>query len=270
MKKTVLLLILLLSFITGVYPIIEFGTMGSYAKAEAGLKEVKIGFFNVPPHLYLDEKTGQMKGAAYELLENHLAPAMKVKFVWDTKPTTIPRQVALLETNVEYASALLIYSPERARKLIFPDVLYASGKTALALLKSNKLEKITKVEDITGLTLGYANNAVISPFVKNEKIKLDLISASNFNEINFKKMLAKRIDAVYAPDKASLLFIMKQMNLEDQIKVLDLPEKPALYSAVFSQSLKDVADRYNKAIKELDGQQLYNKLLDKYIDTSKL
>ena len=40
-------------------------------------------------------------------------------------------------------------------------------------------------------------------------------------------MLAKRIDAVYAPDKASLLFIMKQMNLEDQVKVLDLPEKPA-------------------------------------------
>ena len=270
MKKTVLLLILFLSFFTGFYPIVEFGTMGSYANAEASLKEVKIGFFNVPPHLYLDEKTGQMKGAAYELLENYLAPAMKVKLVWDTEPTTIPRQVSLLETNVEYASALLIYSPERAQKLIFPDVLYASGKTALALLKSNKLEKITNVEDIAGLTLGYANNAVISPFVKNDKIKLDLISASNFNEINFKKMLAKRIDAVYAPDRASLLFIMKQMNLEDQIKVLDLPEKPALYSAVFSQSLKDVADRYNKAIKELDIQQLYNKLLDKYIDTSKL
>lgn len=270
MKKTVLLLALILLLVTVFSPIVQFGTWGSYAKAETGLKEVKIGFFNVPPHLYLDEKTGQMKGAAYELLENYLAPAMKVKWAWDTEPTTIPRQVSVLETNAEYVSALLIYSPERAQKLIFPDVLYASGKTALAVLKSNELEKITTVEDIAGMTLGYANNAVISPFVKNEKVKLDLISASNFNEINFKKMLAKRIDAVYAPDKASLLFIMKQMNLEDQIKVLELPEKPALYSAVFSQSLKDLADRYNKAIKELDGQQLYIKLLDKYIDTSRL
>lgn len=270
MKKSILLLFLLLSFFTGFYPIVEFGAIGSYAKAEAGLKEVRISFFNVPPHIFLDEKTGQLKGAAYELLENYLAPAMKVKFIWDNEPTTIPRQVSLLETDVEYASALLIYSPERAQKLIFPDVLYASGKTSLAVLKSNKLEKITKVEDIAGMTLGYANNAVISPFVKNEKVKLDLISASNFNEINFKKLMAKRIDAVYAPDKASLLFIMRQMNLEDQIKVLELPEKPALYSAVFSQKLKDVAERYNKAIKELDGQQLYIKLLDKYIDTSKL
>ncbi len=270
MKKIVFLLILFLSLFTGFYPIIGLGTTSSHVNAETGLKEVKISFFNVPPHIYLDEKTGQMKGAAYELLENYLAPAMKVKFVWDSEPTAIPRQVALLETNVEYASALLIYSPERAQKLIFPDVLYATGKTALALLKSNKLEKITKIEDITGLTLGYANNAIISPFVKNDKIKFDLISTPNFNEVNFKKMLANRIDAVYAPDKASLLFITKQMNLEDQIKVLDLPEKPALYSAVFSQSLKDVGERYNKAIKELNGQQLYIKLLGKYIDTSKL
>ncbi len=270
MKKTVFLILFFLLLFVG-FSISGLGTANPYiVNAETGVKEVKIAFFNVPPHIYLDEKTGQMKGAAYELLANHIAPAMKVKFVWDSQPTTIPRQISLLEENTGYVSALLVYTPDRAQKFIFPEVAYASGPSALALLKSNSLDKITKVEDIAGMSVGYASNAVITPFMKNDKVKFDLISTANFNEVNFKKLMAKRIDAVYAPDKASLLFFMKQMNLDKEFKILDLPEKSALYSVVFPKGLKDVVESYVKALNEINGPQLYLKLLSKYIDTSKL
>ncbi len=271
MKKTVFLMLFFLLILVGSYSIVDLETTNAYiVRAETGVKEVKIAFFNAPPHIFLDEKTGRIQGAVYELLENYLAPAMNVKFVWDREPTTVPRQLSLLEANTEYAAALLVYSPERAQKFVFPKVAYISNPSVLTLLKSNKLDKITKVEDITDLVIGYARDTAITPFMKNDKIKFDLISAANFNEVNFKKLMAKRIDAVYAPDKVSMLYLMKQLNLEQQCKILNLPEKPALYHVVFSQSLKDVADKYNKASVKIDTRQIYLKLLDKYIDTSKL
>jgi polar amino acid transport system substrate-binding protein len=242
----------------------------SSVQAATEKKEIKIAFFNVPPHIYMDEQTGQMKGAVYDLLENYIAPEINVKFIWDANPSAIPRQVKMLEKEKEYASALLIYTPERAQEFIFPQDAYGSGQTALCLLKSDKLDKVTKVEDIAALTIGYGENATISPFMKSDKIKFELVSTSNFNEVNFKKLQVKRIDAVYTPDKASLLFFMKQMNLEKEFKIVDLPEKPSTYNIVFTQSLKDVAERYNQAFKKLNGKKLYLKLLSKYVDTSRL
>lgn len=269
MKKTAFLIILLLSLCTGFYSTIGLGVPSpNVVNAETGIKEVQIAFFNVPPHIYLDEKTGQVKGAVYEFLENHMAPAMKVKFVWDAQPSVIPRQIELMDQK-EYASACLAYSPERAQKFNISEVPYMAGKSTLVVLKSNKLNKITKVEDLFDMKIGFGN-AFISPFMKNDKIKFEIVSAPNFNELNFKKLENKRIDAVYTPDKASLLFFMKEMNLAQEYKLLDIPETPSKYHVVFSQSLKNVADRYNKAFKELDGSKLYLKILGKYIDTSKL
>lgn len=268
MKKISIKVIYVLLFFILFSPVLNL-KISDHNTVNAETKTVKIAFFNVPPHIYLDEKSGKMKGAFYELLENNIAPKMNVKFVWDTKPTVIPRQQEMLQ-NQDYAAALVIYTPERAQKFIFPKEPYTTGKTALVLLKSNKLNKVTKVDDLTGLTVGYASNAVISPFMQNDKVKFDLVSAANFNEVNFKKLLAKRIDAVYAPDKAGLLYYMREMKLENECKVIDLPEEPAIYNIAFSKSFKDVADKYSKVFEELNGSQLYLKILGKYIDTSKL
>lgn len=232
--------------------------------AAAEKKEIKIDYFDVPPHIYQDEKTGEIKGAAYEFLEKYMAPEINVKFVWQKSPTVIPRQLENLEGN-DYASALLISTPDRMKKFLFPQTAYGSGTASLAVLKTNKLQKIQKAEDIAGLKIGYATNAFITPFMKSDKIIFELVSASNYNEVNFKKLQAKRIDAVYTPDEASLLFYIKQMALGETVKVLSLPESPAIYNVAFSRNLTDVAERYNTAFKKVDGVKLYQTLLQKYI-----
>ena len=258
MKKILILVIFSL--------ILVFNVVG----AENGKREVKMAYLDVPPHIYQDEKTGELKGAAYDLLEKYIAPEINVKFVWDTQPTVVPRELELLDTQKDYAAALLVYTPERAQKVIFPETPYMPSKPALALLKDYKLEKINTIDDIAGLVIGYGSQATITPFMKSDKIKFEMVSAANFTEINLKKLLAKRIDAVYMPGNTSLLYYMRQLNFDQEFKLINLPEKPSILNIAFSQGLKDVADSYNKAYKKLNGEKLYITILSKYIDTSKL
>jgi len=275
MKKIMYLMLIFIIFF------LIFTTMSSkiYEKSDmnnssidivAGTDSIKIAFFNVEPHIFLDEKTGQMKGALYEFIENNIATEMGVKFIWDKQPSTIPRQLEILKIEKDYAAALLTATPDRISTYAFTKKPFFLSKSAIAVRKDKNLQKISTTDDLVGMIIGYADKAYISPFMKDSRIKFDLIAAPNFNEINFKKLLANRIDAVYAPDKASLLMISKLMNLSGSIKVLDLPEKTSAFHVVFPKSSVNIVDKYDKAFDKLNGQKLYLKLLNKYLDTSKL
>jgi polar amino acid transport system substrate-binding protein len=231
---------------------------------------VQIAFFNVNPHVYLDVKTGKIKGALYEMIEKHIAPEMGIKFIWDKKATIIPRQLAALKTEKNYAVALLTPTPERVKISAYTEKPFFFSKASISVHKNNKLQKITSPEDLIGMKIGYADKAFITPFMRDSRITLDFNTDPNYHEINYKKLLANRIDGVYAPDKASLLALSKRMKISGKIKVLDLPEKATPFHVVFDKSSADIAEKYNKAFDKLKGQQLYLKILKKYLDTSQL
>lgn len=212
-----------------------------------------------------------MAGAVYDLLEQKIAPKMNVKFVWDKEGTPIPRQTANFEANTKpFASALLTKNPERESVSICSEKTFFNSQTAIAVKKDNQLSEIRKIDDILNLKIGYAEKSFISEFMKDPRVQFDLVSTSNYHETNLMRLVSGRIDAVYAPDKAAFVELMNQLDLEDDIKILDLPESKAGFYVVFSKAAGSFAEKYNEAVKDMDLEKEYLDMLAKYIDISKL
>lgn len=232
---------------------------------------ITIAYFNVPPHVIFDTESKKIVGGAlYKLLENHIAPLMRVKFQWDRTPSNIPRQMISLKKEQVDAIALLIFTPDRAKTYVYTKTPYIASMTAIAVLNTSKLRTITKVEDILHLKIGYATKTYLSPFMRDKRIKFDLISTPNFTHQNFQKLLKGRLTGVYAPDKANLLMTIKEMNLGKKVRLITLPERKGNTYVVFSKRNVAMAERFSKAFDEIDGRKKYIELLNEYLDVSRL
>jgi polar amino acid transport system substrate-binding protein len=234
-------------------------------------QKIRIGYFNVPPFIIYDiEENVLTGGALYEFLEQHLGPKIGVEFIWDRSPTTIPRQLKSISSGSIDAIALLSYTPQRDQKMAFTADPFFISSPAIAVLKINKLDKIEKIEDILSLRIGYAQSAYLTPFMQDKRIHYDFVSTGNYNELNFKKLIANRIDAVYTPDMASLLAVIKKLGIKNQVKVIKLPDKTSANHVVFSKNMKGIAKRYDQAFQQIDGANTFLKIMSKYIDISML
>ena len=233
--------------------------------------KVTISYFHAQPHIMFDPSNKKPYGALYSFLNEHIAPQMGVQFVWDSHPSNIPRQLIMLSNEIRDAVALLLFSPTRAEKFSYPQNPFYAPKSTIGIPSRSRLNKIEKVEDILSLKIGYVDKTYLSPFMRDKRIQFDFISSSiTPNEANLKKLQAGRIDAIYIPDKAALLCGIKNLNIEDQIRVIDLPEKPGKAHVVFSKNNKALAEAFDKAYQEIDGNRVYMELLNKYLDVNQL
>ena len=218
----------------------------------------------------MDKDTNKPSGALYEFIQEHIAPAMGDTFTWDKSPSPVPRQISALKSQKTDAVALLAFSPDRAKSFSYTDKPFYLGKSGIAFKSDASIQTISSVKDLYGLKIGYAKNTFITPFMRDKGIQFDMVGTANFLEINTRKLKVGRIEGAYSPDQAGLLYIIKQEELGDSIKVLKLPEKEASFHVVFNKSATEQTDRYNKAFKKVNGTGLYLKILGKYLDVSKL
>ncbi|MBU0992666.1 MAG: transporter substrate-binding domain-containing protein [Proteobacteria bacterium] len=231
---------------------------------------ITISYFVSYPHIIFDPQTKKISGAVYDLIQDHIAPAMGDTFVWDNSPSPVPRQTMNLTEHKIDAVALLVFSPERAKSFRYSQKSYYQGKSAIAVTQDNPLTQINGLEDIMNMKIAYAKDTFITPFMRDERIQFDLVSDPNFLEMNIRKLLADRVQAVYSPDQAGLLYLITKMAAVDKIRVLQLPEKAALFHVVFSKGAEAKAARFDKAFDQINGSELYMKLLSKFFDTSRL
>jgi len=227
------------------------------------LQKVNMLFFDNPPHIYIDEE-GNPAGAVYNFIEEGIAPEMDIKFNWVRESTSIPRQMEDIQNKRDTVIALLTYSEERAKLMLFSETPFYSEPPVLAVSRSNPIEAITSVEDLRGMTVGYAIGGYLTPFMRDDSIVFDLLSNSNYHRVNLKRLNLGRIDAVYAPGKSSLAYNIKVMGLNDEIKLLDLPEPLTPYYIVFSRDAPDLVRKYNEAFRKIQGKQFYLKELEPY------
>jgi len=229
-------------------------------------------YFSTPAHITLNKETGKMAGALYELLDNYIAPEMGVTFKWNISQATVPRIIASLEENQIDACPLLVYSSDRAKKILFTEKPFFISQPAILVLMENNLKEVSKIEDILNMKIGYSQKTFITPFMQDKRVDFDMYQSPNFMELNCKKLLNKRVQAVYAPDKAGLLYEVRKLALENQMKCLDLPENKVPFYVVFAKSSKSEGwvKRYNTAFNNLNGQELYIELLAKHLDVNKL
>ncbi len=225
---------------------------------------VTITYFDVPPHVIYDPATKKVSGAVVDLLE-YLAPDLDVELVWDPSPSNIPRQMSQLETGGRDMAAVFIYNPADLTKFAYSEKPYFLARDGLLVKTSNPLGSIAKLDDILSWTIGYAADTYRSEFMRDGRIKWDNNPSPEFNALNVKKLLAGRLDAVYAPDHAALLYSRKAARSEQTVKVLYTPQAPVPLSIGFSHKNPAIKKKFDEAFAKRDGAKKYADLLSKYI-----
>ena len=264
MQKTVQGIVLFFSISIGI------GCFQAGWANESEPLKVVMQYFSVPPHVYIDKDTGKVSGAVYEFINDYIAPETGIIFTWDKAPKTILRQLVATRTHPGYACALIVYSPNREDVCEYTHHPYHISHSAIVVLGSSPLDQIHAVENILGMTVGYTHNAYLTYFMRDKRVRFEMTDHADFMKINIQKLLSGEIDAVYAPDLASLLMMARQMHMNKGLKAIHLPELPVPFHVVFSKGATQLVEKYNQAFDKLDGQVLYLSLLVKYLDISLL
>jgi polar amino acid transport system substrate-binding protein len=228
-----------------------------------GKEKIKIGYFKLEPHTV--SEANKHAGAIIDLWESQLAPAMDVEIEWQG-PLPPSRLFAALKDGEINAIALLAKNPDREKTFDFPKEMFFSMEAGVALLKDNKLEKINSVDDLFGLNIGFFKDGFIPPALKNDKIKWDLVSAPDWQQVNFTKLVGNRIDCAFNPENLSLVYEVNKTGLKDKVKVLTIPNTAASLYSVFSK--KDngkFLEKYNQVLSKISLKEKYKELIKKYI-----
>lgn len=233
-------------------------------------ESLRVGYFITSPHVVIEEEDRRLNGASVEFFEKLIAPEMGVTVIWEKNASSIPRQLEQLEKNMIDVGLVFAKNEERAKILNYPANPFFVSKPTLAFLKDHPIQKIDKAEDLSGLTIGYGTKAYLSPFMRDTRITFDMVTTPNWMDLNWRKLLAGRNDAIYQPERSSLLYYIRKHHLEGKIKLISLPEQTALYSAFSKKADPLLAERYDRAFEKIKGTSSYIRLLSNYLDVNGL
>lgn len=233
-------------------------------------QSLKFGYFEAPPYVYHEAGSSKLNGAVVEFLEKEIAPAMGITIAWEKKATSIPRQLEQLKTSKLDAAAVFAKNPARAKVYSYPNKPFFKTNPVLAFRKGNTVQQVNSVEDILSYKIGYCAKSFVSPFMRDKRIKWDLVSSSNCTGLNLKKLMAKRFDAQYQPDTPPLLFHARINGVEDNIVLVSIPENVDLYSPFSPNAGPKYVEKYNQAFESVGGADTFLKYLAKYIDINRL
>lgn len=258
--RIILLLGLLPGFLFNLFPGILFS------------KTLSISYFVVPPHIIYDYESERVSGAAFEFLNQKIAPEMGVRFVWEAEPIPVPRQLRMLKKGQIDASIIFAKNDERSRIARYPRSSFYDSRPVLALLKCHPLNQILKVNDILDLDIGYNDQGYLSPFMKDKRIHLSNISHKDWITQNLRKLLKRRIDAMYVVEAPPILYAAKRYDSRNKIKLIYLPEPKIPIFTVFSKkSAPGLVDKYDAAFNNAGGRDTYyRQFLGKFIDPKDL
>lgn len=246
-KKLLIALVLLISIVTP-----------SFCK-----DKIKIGYFDLKPHTIFENNTHS--GGIVEFWEKFLAPAMDVEIEW-SGPLPPVRLFDALDKGEINAIALLAKNADRVAKYDFPAEPFFLMKAGVAVLKDNKLAAVSGPSSLFGMTLGFFKDGFIPPSLKDDKIKWDLVSDTDWQTLNFNKLISKRIDAAFNPESLSLDYVAKKMGLADKIKTLIVPDTTSeLYSVFTKKDNGKFLNKYNAAIAKKSIKELYQTYVGKYL-----
>ena len=109
------------------------------AKATAAQETIRIGYFDLPPHV-LGVEEGNPTGAAIGYFEEFIAPHLGVEIVWDPEVTPPTRLMKQLKTGEKDAMIFLGWTEDRTAYLHYPQP-YLNLSETLAFRVDHPLEQ---------------------------------------------------------------------------------------------------------------------------------
>ncbi len=222
---------------------------------------INMGYFLIPPHVYVVEKNDTPQGASIAYFD-----IIAAKMSYDVKwigPFPLPRLLQYLKqgtlTSQGRLDGVIHFGSQGDGKtfLYYPENPYYLMQSVLAVTRDNPLEQIRAIDDISGYRVGLIADAPYTQFIAEhrEQLHVETIPGDKWVEQNLRKLLANRLDAFYDLNQYTILFEATQLHLEKHIKVLPLPELPqGLYAAFAKTSAKGeiLVELYNTVVQQVN------------------
>lgn len=222
---------------------------------------LRIGTFTAEPHISVG-RDQRPAGAGVEYFRMVLQQMGMEDFVFRDYP--ISRLLHSLEHGDVDIALFLARTPERARKFQYPSTSFYAAQAGIAVRAESPLSRIESIADLAGYRIGVWQDAYVSPILAHPGLIPSPITGSNSVERNLRRLMTRRVDATYNPDIEVLRFKVRQLDLEDEIRLLPLPEPPTQAYPVFSRAVAAaLIPRYELAVRS--GQLPdYRSFLDRY------
>jgi len=231
-------------------------------------KLLKIGYFTCPPHIYNNAGDAKPVGAAVDYWESVVAKKMNSKIEW-VGPLPFSRYLTMLESGEIDVAVVLGKNAARQEFGYYSEGELYQAQSTILVLNDSVVKKVSDVNDIISLKIGYAQGQMISPLMQDKRIKWDMISASDWIEPNFQKLQLKRVDALFFIEGFVAQFNLKKDKLNEKIRLIPLPEATNPMFSVFSKKsviAKEIFDKYNQIQKEQNKLNTYMTFLKRYIE----
>jgi hypothetical protein len=248
MKKCVLFIVLFLSVLS-LFP-----------------ETIRIGYYQFEPYVIFQGKNKAPGGPAGEYWQVYLIPEMKVSVEW-VGPLPLLRLLKYFKQGKLDAVLLFPRDEEMAKKYLYPQTPFMTGRPGLSLLKDFPLEKISRKNDMYNLEISYVKGGYLPPLLKSESILIDYTTKEKYLAVNLDKLMKKRVDAVFNLDIITIMFEADKHVYGDKIKTLLLPVRPIKFYTVFSPSEQGqkILRLYNPINNRLYKAHIFAELTEKYI-----
>lgn len=234
--------------------------------AQVSAKTVKMAVFMLDPFMMEDPVTKKVVGVTVDYWKEFIAPEMGVDLeIAGIFPLMRATQM-LRDGKVDVVSQLTKI-PEREVDFLFPESSLTSIVSCLIVRQDSPLREVKGSEDLYGLSVGFIKEAFIPDMLKHERIKMELITTTDYREINYLKMINKRVDAMLDINHVSMKYWLEKRGYADQVRVILLPVSPTPVYSIFGKTEDGAAlrDAFDKANKKGIAEKVFEKIGERYL-----
>lgn len=182
-------------------------------------------------------------------------------------PLPIARMYYFLDIGEIDSIFIVVKNPDREKKYLFPSRPYCTGHASIWVLKDNPLNKLSNVKQLTGWRIGFVEGSVTNPFLANDAITIENAQGADYKKINFSKLFARRLDAIYDHNEYTLAYEAVHLGFRDKLKVIFLPIDAANYFTAFANNSRGKKFlKLYESVNNTISKNTVNKIIKKYTD----
>lgn len=212
-------------------------------------KIINVGYFVAPTFIFENDKK-QIDGPVYHFFRS-IEKISDYEFKFEKFPNS--RLYHEMESGSVQMMAMSAKQLEKIN-ILTSDIPYFEDKPYLVARTDFKYDKITSIKQLENLTIGIKQDAAISPFLLKHKDKLKFENSAATDSVYFAllKLVGKRVDLIHAYISHVFIYLAKKNNMENQIKLVELPGENSKVYFGFSKKLdKNDKQSINKLINYL-------------------
>lgn len=213
---------------------------------------VKIGAYELPPHMYLKNDGKTIGGHLHQYVEKELFSPLGMKADWSFHPFS--RLMLEVEKGSVHVVCILAKNNEREVFLAYPKAVLFKTYSVL-IFRKNDAPKDPSMQNIKGKLIGHTQGSIVPDYLTKKGVKFEFLAGDNSLERNLEKLKRKRLDGVFAPTQSHAEHVLKKSGMDKDFVVVPISESELdLYIAVSRKIDPEIREKILKRLEILDNR----------------